>query len=33
VEVTKIVELPEDAKNVRIHTRKNEVEPTLMNVL
>jgi len=33
VEVTKIVELPGDARNVRIHTRKSEVEPTLMNVL
>jgi len=33
VEVTKFVELPKDARNVRIHTRKSEVEPTLMNVL
>ncbi|RLE41653.1 hypothetical protein DRJ19_05490 [Candidatus Woesearchaeota archaeon] len=33
VEVTKIVELPSDARNVRIHTKKSEVEPTLMNIL
>jgi len=33
VKVTKVVELPKDARNVRIHTRKSEVEPTLMNVL
>ena len=33
VEVTKFVELPEDARNVRIHTKKSEVEPTLMNIL
>ena len=33
VTVTKIVELPSDARNVRIHTKKSEVEPTLMNIL
>ena len=33
VTVTKIVELPEDARNVKIYTRRRDVEPTLMNVL
>ena len=33
VTVTKIVELPEDARNVKLYTRKSDVEPTLMNVL
>jgi len=33
VTVTKVVELPADARNVRIYTRRRDVEPTLMNVL
>jgi len=33
VTVTKVVELPADARNVKIYTRKRDVEPTLMNVL
>jgi len=32
VTVTKVVELPEDARNVKIYTRRRDVEPTLMNV-
>jgi len=31
--VTKIVELPRDARNIKLYTRKEDVEPTLMNVL
>ena len=33
VTVTKVVELPADARNVKIYTRGRDVEPTLMNVL
>ena len=33
VTVTKIVKLPEDARNVRIYTRRRDVEPTVYDTV